>query len=90
MTETSDLRTDQPAGPPPKTFTIVTTAQVERTYVIQAKDEEQAKDRLHVHLKDADSLAPGIVAEQGDNQVDATPQRIKPKRAPKTETPPPA
>lgn len=84
------LRGDGPGGPPPKTFDLVTTAQVERTYVVQAKTEEQAKDRLHIHLKDPDALAPGVVAEQGERQIDATPQRIKPKKSKPVAATPPA
>jgi hypothetical protein len=62
---------------PPKTFEIVTTAQVERTYKVQAKDEEQARARLRTHLSDPDMLRDGVVVEQRDKQADATPQRIK-------------
>jgi hypothetical protein len=64
-------------GFPSKTFEIVTTAQVERTYTVQAKDEEQARARLRTHLSDADMLRDGVVVEARDKQVDATPQRIK-------------
>jgi hypothetical protein len=62
-------------GVPPKTFEIVTTAQVERTYTVQAKDEEQARARLRTHLSDPDMLRDGVVSEP--KQIDATPQRIK-------------
>jgi hypothetical protein len=62
-------------GFPSKTFEIVTTAQVERTYKVQAKDEEQARARLRTHLSDPDMLRDGVVSEP--KQVDATPQRIK-------------
>lgn len=62
---------------PPKTFEVVTTAQVERTYVVQAKDVEQAQARLRTHLKDPDMLRDGVVVEQPAKQVDTTPQRIK-------------
>jgi hypothetical protein len=64
-------------GVPPKTFEIVTTAQVERTYKVQAKDEEQARARLRTHLSDPDMLREGVVEERRDLQIDATPQRIK-------------
>lgn len=64
---------------PPKTFTIVTTAQVERTYVVQAKDIGQAQARLRTHLQDPDMLRDGVVVEQHSKQVDTTPQRIKAK-----------
>jgi hypothetical protein len=64
-------------GFPPKTFEIVTTAQVERTYTVQAKDEEQARARLRTHLSDPDMLREGVVEERRDLQIDATPQRIK-------------
>ena len=60
---------------PPKTFDIVTTAQVERTYTVQAKDEDQARARLRQHLTDPDMLREGVIVE--GKQVDATPQRIK-------------
>lgn len=60
---------------PAKTFEIVTTAQVERTYTVQAKDEEQARARLRTHLTDPDMLREGVIVQ--GKQVDATPQRIK-------------
>lgn len=63
--------------PPAKTFEVVTTAQVERTYTVQAKDEEQAQTRLRTHLKDPDMLRDGVVVEQPSKQIDTTPQRIK-------------
>lgn len=69
---------------PPKTFEVVTTAQVERTYVVEAKDEEQAHARLHAHLKDPDALREGVVVEK--KQVDATSQRIKAKADTKAAT----
>lgn len=65
----------QTAGTPPKTFQIVTTAQVERIYVVQAKDEEQARARLRTHLGDPEMLRDGVVAQT--KQIDTTPQRIK-------------
>ena len=58
-----------------KTFNIVTTAQVERTYTVQAKDGDQARARLRQHLTDPDMLREGVIVE--GKQVDATPQRIK-------------
>jgi hypothetical protein len=63
--------------PASKTFEIVTTAQVERTYKVQAKDEEQARARLRTHLSDPYMLRDGVVVEQREKQADATPQRIK-------------
>jgi hypothetical protein len=59
----------------PKTFTLTTTAQVERTYTVQATDLEQAQARLRTHLKDPDMLRDGVISY--GKQVDATPQRIK-------------
>lgn len=61
----------------PDTFEIVTTAQVERIYHVEAKDEEQAKARLKVHLKDPETLREGIVAEQVERQKDTTTQQMK-------------
>lgn len=66
---------------PPKTFEIVTTAQVERTYTVEAKDIEQAQARLRTHLKDPEMLREGVIREQAAKQIDATPQRIKPTKA---------
>lgn len=66
-------------GTPPKSFEIVTTAQVERTYMVQAKDVEQAQARLRTHLKDPEMLREGVIREQTAKQVDATTQRIKPQ-----------
>jgi hypothetical protein len=62
---------------PRELFSVVTTAQVERTYKVQAKDEEQARARLRTHLSDPDMLRDGVVVEQREKQADATPQRIK-------------
>lgn len=64
-------------APPPKTHTLTTTAQVERTYTVQADSEEQARDRLRTHFKDPSMLREGIVTEAADKQSDSTPQRIK-------------
>lgn len=71
------MEESHPTAPPSKTFTVITTAQVERTYTVQAKDEEQAHARLHAHLKDPDALREGVVVET--KQTDATAQRIKAK-----------
>lgn len=68
-------------GLPPKTFEITTTAQVERTYTVQAKDREQAETRLRTHLKDPEMLRDHVVVEQASKQRDATPQRIKAAKA---------
>lgn len=66
------------ANPPKaKTHELTTTAQVERTYTVEADTETQARDRLRTHFKDPGLLREGIVAEQADKQTDATPQRIK-------------
>jgi hypothetical protein len=56
---------------------ITTTAQVERTYLVQGATPEQAHDRLRAHLKDAAALREGLVVELRDKQIDATPQRVK-------------
>lgn len=64
-------------APPPKTHTLMTTAQVERTYTVQADNEEQARARLRTHFKDPMLLREGIVKELTDKQTDSTPQRIK-------------
>lgn len=74
----------QIVGVPPKTFEIVTTAQVERTYTVQAANQEQAQTRLRTHLKDPEMLRDGVVTEQTDRQIDTTPQRIKPAKQVKT------
>jgi hypothetical protein len=65
-----------PTGPPPKTFEVVTTAQTERRFIVQAKDEEQAKARWKVHNKDSETLREGIVVE-ADEQIDTTPRQIR-------------
>jgi hypothetical protein len=75
MTEIIDR--GQAAMVPAKTFEIVTTAQVERTYIVQADDVQQAQARLRTYLKDADMLREGVVVEKRDKQIDSTPQRIK-------------
>jgi hypothetical protein len=58
------------------TFEITTTAQYERVYTVQAKDEDQAKARLKVHLKDPETLREGIVTEQADRQKDTTTRQM--------------
>lgn len=65
------------APPKEKTHELVTTAQVERTYTVLADTEEQARDRLRTHFKDAGMLREGIVTEQNDKQLDSSAQRIK-------------
>jgi hypothetical protein len=63
--------------PEPKSHTLTTTAQVERTYVVQAPTEEKARDRLRTHFKDPELLREGVVTEKPEKQTDTTPQRIK-------------
>lgn len=58
-------------------FEIVTTAQVERTYIVVASDEDQAHKRLRTFLKDPDMLREGLVIEQPDKQADKTTQKVK-------------
>lgn len=65
----------------PKTYELVTTAQVERTYVVQASNLDQAQARLRTHLKDPEMLRDGVVVEQASKQRDATPQRLKAAKA---------
>lgn len=61
----------------PNLIAVTTTAQVERTYYVEADNDEQARTRLHSYLKDPEMLRRGVVAEMRDLQVDSTPQRIK-------------
>jgi hypothetical protein len=56
-------------------FEVTTTAQVERTYVVEAGDEEQAKKRLRTFIADADAVREGVVTKL-DNEVNTTPERI--------------
>lgn len=58
-------------------YEITTTAQVERTYKVQAGDEDTAHKRLRRHLEDPESLREGLVALVEDSQIDFTPQRVK-------------
>lgn len=73
----SETATEQTVFLPPKAFEVVTTAQVERTYSVQASTEEQAQARLRTHLKDPDMLREDVVVEKPSKQTDVTPQRIK-------------
>jgi hypothetical protein len=57
-------------------FEVTTTAQVERTYVVEADDEEQAKKRLRTFIADADAVREGVVTKL-DQEVNTTPERIK-------------
>jgi hypothetical protein len=70
--------TDEAHGTPPQQrIAVTTTAQVERTYYVEAEHDEQARDRLRSHLKDPGMLRHGVVDERRGQQIDATPQRIK-------------
>lgn len=57
-------------------FEITTTGQVERTYVVEAEDEDQAKKRLRIYIGDSDAVKPGVVTKQA-KEVNSTPERIK-------------
>lgn len=57
-----------------KKHDVTTTAQVERTYVVEAADEEQAKKRLRAHIADPDSLREGVVVFKDD--VNKTAEKI--------------
>jgi hypothetical protein len=61
--------------PPTKRFECVTTAQVERTYIVEAKDEDQARARLKTHMKDSEQQREGIV-EKLDMDKNTTTERI--------------
>jgi hypothetical protein len=74
-------------------FEVTTTAQVERTYVVEAEDEEQAKKRLRTFIADADAVREGVVTKLA-HEVNTTPERIKRAGAyngqePAAEEPPP-
>jgi hypothetical protein len=64
---------EQPAGER-KQFQVTTTAQVERTYLVEADDEDHAKKRLRSFIADADALRPGLIEEI--RSEDSTAQRI--------------
>jgi len=55
-------------------YEVTTTAQVERTYVVQAEDEDQAKKRLRAHIADPEALRDGVVVFKGD--VNKTAEKI--------------
>lgn len=57
-------------------FEITTTAQVERSYVVEAEDEEQAKKRLRTWIADAEAVRDGVVTKLA-HEVNTTPERIK-------------
>jgi hypothetical protein len=66
------------AVPQPKTFEIKTTAQVERTYHVQATDADQAHKRLRSFLADPDAVREGVVVKL-DADRNATPEQKAPK-----------
>lgn len=72
------------AAEEPKRWEITTTAQVERTYHVEAKDAEQAHKRLRAYLADPDSLREGVVSRLDSRDKDTTPQKTKgePKTVP--------
>lgn len=58
-------------------FEITTSAQVERTYLVQGDSEEQAHARLRTWLKDSEMLRDGLVVELPEKQTDTTPQKVR-------------
>lgn len=83
MPETKDSAstTDQgqavrTVGEPQKKWAIVTSAQVERVYVVVADDAELAHQRLRQYLKDADALRPELVTKLPEEH-NVTPEKVK-------------
>lgn len=66
---------DTPQAKAEQTYRITTTAQTERTYDVVAADEEQARNRVRVHIKDADLLREGLVTQLPE-LLDTTSQKI--------------
>lgn len=62
-------------------FKITTTAQVERTYEVQADNEAQARTRIRQYISDPTSLAEGVIS--APEAKDVTPERIKTAVKPK-------
>lgn len=58
-------------------FRLTSTSQVERTYVIEAADEEQAKKRFTTWKHDPEAFASGIVVIDDSATKDATTQQIR-------------
>lgn len=74
-------------------FDMTTTAQVERRYVVEAEDEEQAKKRLRSYLKDKEMVKEGVVVEKPEETTNTTTEQIKaaveaPPEEPSAETAP--
>lgn len=57
-------------------FELTTTAQVKRSYTVEADDDDQARKRLRTHFNDPGMLREGLVTELPDKQSDTTTQRI--------------
>lgn len=61
-------------------FLLVTSAQVERTYTVEADNEDQARKRLRNHMSDAGMLREGIVKLDQNSLKNVTPEKIKAAR----------
>jgi hypothetical protein len=49
-----------------KTYAVTAKETVTQTYHVKAKDEDDARKRLHLHWKDPEMLREGIVTVHGD------------------------
>jgi hypothetical protein len=61
-------------------FLVTTSAQVERTYAVEADNEDQAKKRLRTHMSDPGMLRDGVVKLDHDSLKNVTPEKIKSAR----------
>jgi len=61
-------------GTPPKTFPVETVETLHRTYVVQAPDEETAKERVRLFWRDPDVLREGAVRLDEAKEVVASKQ----------------
>jgi hypothetical protein len=57
------------ATDPPKTFEVATVETLHRVYVVQAPDEETAKERVRLFWRDPDVLREGAVVRQAKETV---------------------
>lgn len=58
-------------------FRVPTTGQVEKVYVVEAKDAEQAHARVRSFIDDPEMLGSGIVEEQESDTRYKTPEQVQ-------------
>lgn len=57
-------------------FRVPTTGQVEKVYIVEAKDAEQAHARARAHITDPEMLSEGVVMPQDDETKYKTGEQV--------------